>query len=108
MILQILHINSIVSPLMDSKLFFKRFVMRNFLCVQFFHWGLAAAFWWKCAFNAAQKLLISSCRLFFCAARTEKGQKHVLICTVECFQCDSAIGEGIEIFRAREGEKIEI
>lgn len=35
MILQILHINSIVSPLMDSKLFFKRFVMRKFLCMQF-------------------------------------------------------------------------
>lgn len=58
MILQILHINSIVSPLMDSKLFFKRFVMRNFLCVQFLSRFIQAPqlffFRWKCAFNAAE------------------------------------------------------
>lgn len=55
----------------------------------------------KCAFNARkaatkrprpeQKLPIFSCRsIRGVSCATAKGQKHVLICTVECFQCKSA------------------
>jgi hypothetical protein len=107
---------------MDSKLFFKRFVMRNawllyavsllFACARFiddfcvFFACFSFAFRGeKCAFNArkeqrqkglgpSSKLPIFSCRSI---RATAKGQKHVLICSVECFQCES--GEELRYFR---------
>lgn len=75
MILQILHINSIVSPLMDSKLFFKRFVMRKFLCMQFLASFIQQMLFFgqKCAFNAAKycKNYQFSCVAFFFSLRSQ-------------------------------------
>lgn len=54
MILQILHINSIVSPLMDSKLFFKRFVLQKFFPLYAVLLFSFTFFRSKSAFNAAK------------------------------------------------------
>lgn len=77
MILQILHINSIVSPLMDSKLFFKRFVMRKFLCM---HFSFSSTFFWrKYAFNASKycKNYQFSCVAFLLFALEPKKDKNM-------------------------------